>query len=103
MIVFNSTSKQELSVVSFLQVWTNKKYRSIEHQVVVNENKARFSFPLFLAPAPTADISPVPELLNGELPKYSTYNYGYFISKRTAGNIEQLGKNLQIDDYEINN
>jgi isopenicillin N synthase-like dioxygenase len=85
-----------------LQVWTNKKYRSIEHQVVVNEIKARFSVPLFFAPAATTDIYPVPELLNGQPPKYQRYNFGYFMARRTAGNIEQLGKNLQIDDFEIN-
>lgn len=85
-----------------LQVWTNKKYRSVEHQVVVNEHKARLSLPLFLGPDLAADIQPLPELLHGELPKYSSYNYGYFISMRTAGNIERLGKTLQIEDYEIN-
>ncbi|CAM6104099.1 unnamed protein product [Calypogeia fissa] len=92
-----------INLGDLFQVWTNKRYRSIEHQVVVNENKARFSVPLFLAPSLTTDIYPVPELLHdGELPKYNRYNYGYFRRRRTAGNIEQLGRNLQIDDYEIN-
>jgi isopenicillin N synthase-like dioxygenase len=70
--------------------------------VIVNESKARFSVPLFFGPATTTNIYPVPELLNGEPPKYCRYNFGYFMARRTAGNNEQLGKNLQIDDFEIN-
>ncbi|CAM6083295.1 unnamed protein product [Calypogeia fissa] len=84
------------------QVWTNKKYLSVEHQVVVNEHKKRLSLAVFMGPELAMDIFPLPELLGGESPKYCRYNYGYFISQRTAGNIEKLGKTLQIEDFEIN-
>lgn len=86
-----------------MQVWSDKKYKSIEHQVVVKESKDGSLFLFCWVPRRPQTFGPVPEVLHGELPKYSHYNYGNFLSNRTAGNMEQLGRNLQIDDYEINN
>ncbi|CAM6119630.1 unnamed protein product [Calypogeia fissa] len=92
-----------INVGDIFQVWSNDKFHSIEHQVVVNENRARLSFPLFLNPDFTAGVAPVPELLDeNHPPRYAEYNYGYFIRKRTDGNYKQDGKNIQIDDFAIN-
>ena len=85
------------------QVWSNDRFHSIEHRVVVNESKARLSFPMFLNPESSTDVFPVPELLDKDHPpRYSKYNYGYFMKKRTDGNFRQDGKNIQIDDFAIN-
>lgn len=85
------------------QVWSNEKFHSIEHQVVVNDSKSRVSFPMFLNPDFTADVFPVPELLDeNHPPRYTKYNYGYFMRKRTDGNYQQDGKDIQIDDFATN-
>lgn len=92
-----------INLGDMVQVWSNDKFRSIEHRVVVNENKARLSFPLFLNPNYNTDVAPVPELLDeNHPPKYAEFNYGYFIKRRTDGNYKQDGRNIQIDDFAIN-
>lgn len=85
------------------QVWSNDKYRSIEHRVVVNENKERFSFPLFFNPSYATDVAPVPEILGQDLPLYRPYNFGHFMTHRNTSNYKVLGEdNIQISDFAIN-
>lgn len=84
-------------------MWSNDKYQSVEHRVVVNENKERFSFPLFFNPTAETDVAPVPEILGQELPLYGPYNFGHFLVTRSSGNYTHLGKeNIQISDFAIN-
>jgi len=85
------------------QVWSNDRYRSIEHRVVVNENKDRFSFPLFFNPSSETEVAPVPEILGQDLPLYRPYNFGHFMTHRTTSDYKVLGEdNIQISDFAIN-
>jgi isopenicillin N synthase-like dioxygenase len=70
---------------------------------VVNENKERFSFPLFFNPSFDTDVAPVPEILGQELPLYRPYSFGEFLTTRSSGNYTYQGKeNIQISDFAIN-
>ena len=63
-----------------MQVWSNDKYESVEHRVVVNDKKERFSFPFFLNPSHYVMVGPVPELVNEENPpRYKEYNCGEIV------------------------
>ena len=85
------------------QVWSNDRYQSVEHRVVVNENKERFSFPLFFNPSAQTDVAPLPEIVGQDLPLYRPYNFGQFMMARNSGNYHHLGKeNIQISDFAIN-
>ncbi|CAM6105040.1 unnamed protein product [Calypogeia fissa] len=91
-----------INVGDVFQVWSNDKYRSIEHRVVVNENKDRFSFPLFYMPSCKALIEPVKELLDeAHPPKYRAYSFGMFQKTRNGGNFKKLGENIQIHHFAI--
>lgn len=89
--------------MKFTQVWSNDKYQSVEHRVVVNENKPRMSFPLFFNPSYDTIMAPVPEIVGKGLPLFKEYNYGDFSKRRNDSNYKNMGvENIQISDFVIN-
>jgi isopenicillin N synthase-like dioxygenase len=91
-----------VNVGAIFQVWSNDKYRGVEHRVVVNEAKERFSVPVFFDPDIRTDIAPVPQLLDEtHPPHYQSYNWGFFRRTRNNGNFKHLGENIQIYHYAI--
>ncbi|CAN8270274.1 unnamed protein product, partial [Cochlearia groenlandica] len=55
-----------INIGNCMQVWTNDKYWSAEHRVVVNTSKERFSIPFFFFPSHEANIEPLKELISEE-------------------------------------
>jgi isopenicillin N synthase-like dioxygenase len=92
-----------INVGDCMQVWSNGKYESVEHRVVVNDKKERFSVPFFLLPSHYVMVRPVPELVNEENPsRYKEFNWGMFFKRRRDSNFKNLGtENLQIQDFHI--
>lgn len=93
-----------INVGDITQVYSNDKYQSVEHRVVVNENRDRYSFPLFFTPAHWVDLAPIPELTNEQNPpRYRPFNWGKYLKRRFDSNYKNLGvENLQISHYSIN-
>ena len=84
-------------------MWSNDKYQSVEHRVVVNENKPRMSFPVFFNPSYDTNVAPIPEIVGKGLPLYEEYNYGDFSKRRNESNYKSLGvENIQIYHFAIN-
>ncbi|KAG5526523.1 hypothetical protein RHGRI_032710 [Rhododendron griersonianum] len=81
-----------------LDVWSNDKYKSVEHRVMVNSERERFSIPFFFNPAHYTMVEPVAELVNEENPaKYKAFNWGKFVSARNLSNFKKLHvENIQI-------
>ncbi|CAI9770005.1 unnamed protein product [Fraxinus pennsylvanica] len=75
-----------INVGDIIQVWSNDKYESVEHRVMVNSEKERFSIPFFLNPAHFTWVEPLEELTNKENPKYKAYNWGKFFVTRKRTN-----------------
>lgn len=86
-----------------MQVWSNGKYESVEHRVVVNEKKERFSFPFFLIPSHYVMMGPVPELVNEKNPpRYKEFSWGKFFKRKRDSNFKNLGaENIQIHHFSI--
>lgn len=79
-----------INIGDVMQIMSNDKYKSIEHQAFANRSKTRISIPIFVNPAPDAIIGPLPEVLeNGEEPNYKQVVYSdyfkYFFSKPHDG------------------
>ncbi|MCO5583626.1 hypothetical protein L7F22_037539 [Adiantum nelumboides] len=93
-----------INVGDMIQVYSNDRYQSVEHRVVVNKNVDRYSFPLFFNPAHWVNVSPIPELIKAEHPpRYRPFNWGKYIKRRMDGNFKHLGvQNLQISNFVIN-
>jgi isopenicillin N synthase-like dioxygenase len=92
-----------INVGDCIQVWSNEKYESVEHRVVVNDKKERFSIPFFLFPSHYEMMRPVPDLVNEKNPaRYKEFNWGKFFKRRRDSNFKNLGtENLQIHHFYI--
>ncbi|KAL6209705.1 hypothetical protein ACLB2K_020645 [Fragaria x ananassa] len=87
-----------------VQVWSNDKYESVEHRVVVNREKERFSIPFFFfCPAHHVMVKPLDELLNDDNPaKYREYNWGKFFAMRNRSDFKKLDvENIQIHHFRL--
>jgi len=75
----------------------------VEHRVVVNSEKDRFSVPFFLKPALYTDVMPFEELLDDKNPpKYRSLNWGKFRTARMRSNFSKSNvENLQIYHFKF--
>lgn len=70
-----------VNVGDVLEIFTNGRYRSVEHRAVVNAHTERLSVAAFHSPSIHATIGPLPELLGDqEAPKYKTLDHQSFIT-----------------------
>ncbi|XP_020232778.1 protein DMR6-LIKE OXYGENASE 1 [Cajanus cajan] len=92
-----------INIGDIVQVWSNDAYESVEHRVVVNSEKERFSIPFFFFPAHDTEVRPVEELINEQNPsKFRPYKWGKFLVHRMNSNFKkQNEENIQIYDYKI--
>ncbi|CAJ1939369.1 unnamed protein product [Sphenostylis stenocarpa] len=92
-----------INLGDIVQVWSNDAYESVEHRVVVNSEKERFSFPFFFFPAHETEVRPLEELINGQSPsKYRPYKWGKYIVHRHNTNFKKQNvENIQIHHYKI--
>ncbi|XP_009342690.2 protein DMR6-LIKE OXYGENASE 2-like [Pyrus x bretschneideri] len=92
-----------INVGDSIQVWTNEKYQSVEHRVMVNSVKERFSIPYFLNPSHYTLIKPLEELTNEQNPaKYKPYSWGKFMTNRKLSNFKKLNvENIQIHHFRV--
>ncbi|KAL0559661.1 hypothetical protein IC582_000025 [Cucumis melo] len=91
-----------INIGDVVQVWSNDKYESVEHRVVVNTEKERFSFAFFFFPAHHMMVKPLEELVDEQNPpKYREYNFGKYFACRSRGNQKQEVENIQIDHFRL--
>ncbi|XP_015944403.2 jasmonate-induced oxygenase 2-like [Arachis duranensis] len=92
-----------INLADIIQVWSNGAYESVEHRVIVNSEKERFSIPYFLFPAHDTEVKPLKELIHEHNPpKYRPYKSGKFLLKRFEGNFQKhREENLQIHHFKI--
>ncbi|KAH7687625.1 (S)-norcoclaurine synthase protein [Dioscorea alata] len=70
------------NIADAFEILSNGKYKSIEHRVVTNTEKERFSIAAFHGPNTNATVGPHPELvLKGE-PLYKSIDYESFMKLR---------------------
>lgn len=87
-----------INVGDVIQVWSNDKYESIEHRVMVNPERERFSIPFFFNPTHSAMVAPIEELTSQQNPvRYRAFNWGKFHTTRNLSNFKKLSvENIQI-------
>ncbi|XP_062096966.1 flavonol synthase/flavanone 3-hydroxylase-like [Humulus lupulus] len=92
-----------INVGDMIQVWSNERYESVEHRVMVNSERDRFSIPFFLNPAHYTTVKPLEEMTDDQNPpKYRAYNWGKFITTRKGSNFRKLDvENIQIYHFKI--
>ncbi|KAK7308569.1 hypothetical protein VNO77_42187 [Canavalia gladiata] len=92
-----------INVGDVFQVWSNDKYESVEHRVVVNSERERLSIPFFFFPAHHVVVKPAVELVNEKNPaKYREYNFGKFFANRNRSDFKKRDvENIQIHHFRI--
>ncbi|XP_009616591.1 protein LATERAL BRANCHING OXIDOREDUCTASE 1 [Nicotiana tabacum] len=87
-----------INIGDLIQVWSNEEYESVEHRVMVNSERERFSIPFFLNPAHYTWVEPLEELVTEKNPaKYKAYNWGNFFTMRKDSNFKKHDvENIQI-------
>jgi isopenicillin N synthase-like dioxygenase len=87
-----------------LQVWSNDRYRSPLHRVIVHRDRARCSAPFFFNPSYDAVCEPLAGLLaEGEAARFRPISWSHFRAERSAGDYADYGAEIQIEDYRIRN
>jgi len=91
-----------VNVADMMQVWSNDRYKSPLHRVVVRTGGERFSAPFFFNPSYEAVCAPLPELLAVDgRPHYRPISWGEFRSLRAAGDYADIGEEVQVEHYRI--
>jgi isopenicillin N synthase-like dioxygenase len=91
------------------QVWSNDKYKAPLHRVLSDENKERYSSPFFYNPPYDTMVEPcLASAGSGKEDDETTRQYypvlwGYFRAVRFAGDLTDLGVEIQIDHFRRGN
>lgn len=89
-----------VNIGDMMQVWSNDRYRSPVHRVVVSDATERFSAPFFFNPSYDAECAPLAELVAVDgAARYRPILWGEFRSLRAAGDYADLGEEVQISHY----
>jgi isopenicillin N synthase-like dioxygenase len=79
-------------------LWSNGRYQAPLHRVLTHESFERYSAPFFYNPGYHQWIRCG---IVEEEPKYHPCLFGYFRAIRFAGDLTDLGVEIQIQDYEV--
>jgi isopenicillin N synthase-like dioxygenase len=80
------------------QIWSNGRYKAPLHRVLTNPESVRYSAPFFYNPGYGTYIEPVVAPA-----RYHPCLWGYFRAVRFAGDLTDLGVEIQVEDFEIRN
>ena len=84
------------------QIWSNGKYKAPLHRVLADQRRKRYSAPFFYNPGYRTFVQPFVAAGSDSSSKdnYRKCLWGYFRAVRFAGDLTDLGVEIQIDDYE---
>ncbi|KAK9289729.1 hypothetical protein L1049_007888 [Liquidambar formosana] len=70
-----------VNVGDVLEIWSNAKYKSVQHRVVTNKDKARISYATGIVPPNDAEIEPLDHMVDSQQPFkiYNKVRYGEYI------------------------
>ncbi|KAI4354534.1 hypothetical protein L6164_003386 [Bauhinia variegata] len=89
-----------VNVGDVIEIWSNGRYKSIEHRAVTNKNKGRFSYASFLDPRDDVEVEPLDHMVDDQRPKiYRRVRYGDYL--RQSMNMKMNGK-AHVDVAKIN-
>ncbi|ONH91446.1 hypothetical protein PRUPE_8G115100 [Prunus persica] len=93
-----------INVGDIIQVWSNDRYESVEHRVLLNSEKGRFSIPYFVNPAHYTLVQPLEELTHEQEDpaKYKPYSWGKFLNHRKLSNFKKHNaENIQLYHFRV--
>lgn len=89
-------------LADMLQVWSNDRYTSPLHRVILSPGEDRYSAPYFFNPAYDCDCRPLEALVGPASPaRYRPVNWGEFRRARATGDYADFGEEIQIAQFAI--
>jgi isopenicillin N synthase-like dioxygenase len=89
-------------LVVLTEVWSNDRYVAPVHRVKAQRSLERYSAPFFYNPSYETNYAPVSGTISDETPaKYRPINWGDFRLGRFRGDFADVGKEVQISDFII--
>ncbi|MBA0872539.1 hypothetical protein Goshw_015801 [Gossypium schwendimanii] len=81
-----------VNVGDVFEIWSNGKYKSVEHRAVANYNKARISYASFLFPHDEVEIGPLSHMVDSKTKQqlFKKVRYGEYL--RSSMNKKMEGK-----------
>jgi isopenicillin N synthase-like dioxygenase len=87
------------------QIWSNGTYKAPLHRVLTHPESTRFSAPFFYNPGYSNWIRPVHRATDDDkvnsVIRYHPCLWGYFRAVRFAGDLTDLGVEIQMEDYGL--
>eukprot|EP00803_Ostreobium_quekettii_P005585 evm.model.scf_444.2 EVM.evm.TU.scf_444.2 scf_444:20707-22030(+) len=91
-----------INVGDMMQICSNDVIRSPTHRVVAPRHRKRYSAPFFYNPAYDTVCEPLAGLVTAERPAaYRPCRWEEFRGKRIAGDVKDLGEEVQITHYRV--
>ncbi len=98
-VTIHPTSKYAFTINTgdMAEVWSDGKYRAPLHRVLSNETKERYSTPFFYNPRYEELVEPLKN--SKSLPMFDSVLWGYFRAIRFAGDLTDLGVEIQVSHF----
>ncbi|KAK7400875.1 hypothetical protein VNO78_12183 [Psophocarpus tetragonolobus] len=78
-----------VNVGDVIEIWSNGKYKSVEHRAVTNKNKKRTSYALFVCPQEDVEVEPLDHMISALNPKlYQKVKYGDYLRQSMKRKME---------------
>lgn len=78
-----------VNVGDAIEIWSNGKYKSVEHRAVTNKNKERTSYASFFCPQGDVEVEPLDHLTDAQKPKlYKKVRYGDYLRQSVKTKLE---------------
>ncbi|XP_020216934.1 protein SRG1 [Cajanus cajan] len=69
-----------INVGDVIEIWSNGKYKSVEHRAVTNMNKTRTSYAFFVCPQEDVEVEPLDHIIDAQNPMlYQKVKYGDYL------------------------
>ncbi|KAF5182914.1 Srg1, partial [Thalictrum thalictroides] len=83
-------------------IWSNGKFKSIEHRAITNTEKARTSFASFITPNTEIEIGPLDQMIDLVIPVtlYKKMKYGDFVRGSFKEKYEGKG-HTKTEKFEV--
>jgi isopenicillin N synthase-like dioxygenase len=88
-----------INIGDMLQVWSNDRFIAPEHRVLASGAQPRFSAPYFYNPSYETICAPL--VTQGSASRYRPIRWGEFRFGRAAGDYADLGEEIQISHYRV--
>ncbi|KAG4936663.1 hypothetical protein JHK85_051582 [Glycine max] len=78
-----------VNVGDVTEIWSNGKYKSVEHRAMTNKNKERISYGLFLCPQHDVEVEPLDHMIDSHNPKlFQKVRYGDYLRQSLKRKLE---------------